>query len=366
MRWQRLLPLPLLLLCTACGLFEQADHFGAFPVTYDNLSDWPQDNHAEALATFTASCPIFAKKARGTSSGSDLKLSTALWKSLCDDALAVPPGDAAQARAFFERRFIPYRITNNDKEPGLFTGYYQPVLYGSYKKRGNYKYPLYLPPTDLKERSPYYTHHQINHGVLRNRGLELVWVDDPVMRFFLQIQGSGRVILPDGSSILVGYAGQNGYQYVALGKVMADEGLMEKDKINFFTLRQWLYDHPDQAFEMMERNPSYVFFKKLEVDGVVGAAGAILTPQRSLAVDSKYIPYGLPLFLEAMLPSRSGASLPFRRIMIAQDTGGAIRGPVRGDVFFGEGADAEYFAGYMKGRGIYSLLVPKEITSQLE
>ena len=358
--------LSLLLCCTACSLFKPSgDHFGAFPVTYDQLSGWHDDNAAQALAVFNASCPMMAAGQRSRTSGSNIQIPRSVWQSLCTEAAQVP-ADNEQARAFFERRFIPYRITNNDEEKGLFTGYYEPVLFGSHRKHGAFVYPLYLPPHDLKSRKPYYTHAQIDRGVLRNRGLELVWVKDPVMLFFLQIQGSGIILFNDNTQLLVGYADQNGQPYESLGKIMGDEGLIPKDQINFFTLRQWLYDHPKQAMAMMERNPSYVFFRPLEAVGPIGAAGAVLTPQRSIAVDNHYIPYGLPLFMETRLPATPDApDRPFHQLMVAQDTGGAIRGPVRADIFFGPGMNAEYLAGYMKGHGIYSLLVPKEIANQL-
>jgi membrane-bound lytic murein transglycosylase A len=172
--------------------------------------------------------------------------------------------------------------------------------------------------------------------------------------------------MADGSVMHVGYAGQNGHEYVSLGKIMGDEGVLPKDKINFFTIRQWLYDNPSHAIEMMTRNPSYVFFKPIDREGAVGAVGVVLTPRRSLAIDSKYIPYGLPLFLETTLPGvHGGSATSFNRLMVAQDTGGAIRGPVRGDIFFGVGEEAEYLAGYMKNRGTYNLLVPKEAADQL-
>lgn len=358
---------PLLLWCTACSWFQQQDKFGAFPVDYARLSGWQEEKHAQALATFLASCGILARKSETGTSISHIRIPGEVWQSLCDQASRVPAGEDWPARQFFEQRFIPYRITNNDRETGLFTGYYEPVLYGSLKKHGDYKYPLYLAPPELKKGQSYYTHAEINNGALAKRHLELVWVDDPVMLFFLQIQGSGRVRLSKDKEMLVGFAGQNGHGYVALGKVMGDEGLLPKDQINFFTLRQWLYDHPGRAFEMMERNPSYVFFKRLDKAGPVGSVGAVLTPLRSLAVDSKYIPYGLPLFLETDLPPMfdSRESMPFHRLVVAQDTGGAIRGPVRGDIFFGGGSAAEYAAGYMKGKGVYSLLVPREVAGQL-
>lgn len=356
----------LLLACAACA-GKQPDKFGSRPVSFHDLQGWEFDRQGQALETFLRSCPVLEAKPRSKTSGSNIQIPAEVWRSICSDARSVPAGNDMQARQFFERRFVPFRVNNNGEERGLFTGYYEPTLHGSRTKKGDYKYPLYAAPRDLAARRPYYTHAEINRGVLKNRGLELFWVDDPVMLFFMQIQGSGRVVLPDGKRMLVGYAGQNGREYVSLGKIMGDEGMLPKDGINFFTIRQWLYDHPQEARELMERNPSYVFFKVLEQAGPVGAVGTVLVPQRSLAVDAKHIPYGLPLFLETRLPPRSegGYEQPFNRVMIAQDTGGAIRGPVRGDIFFGPGDEAEYMAGFMKGRGTYSLLLPKEIEAQL-
>lgn len=361
---RRFLSIALLLATAACA--GKVDHFESAPLTYEQLDGWNSEDHVQALRVFNASCPVLANSPRPETSGSGIRVPKKVWQSLCDDAAKVPPGDNGAAQTFFERRFQPYRIMNNGKEKGLFTGYYEPVLYGSSVKHGDYKYPLYMCPPDLRKGSPYYTHAEINRGVLAGKKLELYWVDDPVMLFFTQIQGSGRVRQVSGPDVLVGYAGQNGYGYQSLGKIMGDEGYLPKDEVNFFTLRQWLYNHPDQAFGMMERNPSYVFFKKLDTTGPVGAVGVVLTPQRSLAVDARYIPYGLPLFLETELPDvKGGQPIRFRHTMIAQDTGGAIKGPVRGDVFFGGGPNAEYLAGFMKGRGVYSLLVPKEIVDQM-
>ena len=364
-RFFRHLIVPFLLCISACQ--QQGDHFGAHPVTYDQLADWQTDDHAQALQTFLASCPNLMLKPRPKTSGSDLKISARTWQNLCYDGAAIPPSDPMLARQFFEQHFTPYRIANNNKENGLFTGYYVPTLYGSQKKTASFQYPLYSPPADLASHKPYYTHAEINRGALKNRGLELLWVDDPVMIFFLQIQGSGRVRLDDGTSMLVGYAGQNGRGYVSLGKIMGDEGVLPKDNINFYTIRQWLYDHPQQAVEMMERNPSFVFFKRLDQQGAVGAVGSVLNPRRSIAVDNRYIPYGLPLFMESDMPALPGKQPErFNHLVIAQDTGGAIKGPVRADIFFGEGGEAEYLAGYMKGHGVYSLLVPNDMVKQLQ
>jgi membrane-bound lytic murein transglycosylase A len=359
--------LSLMLCLTSCAWFKPSDHFETHPVALEELSGWQDDNFSDALETFTESCPVLTDKARGPSQGSGLQVSQDVWRSLCNEARQIPAHNQERAQQFFEQRFIPYRVTNNHREQGLFTGYYEPVLYGSLKKKGFFTYPLYRAPADLERKKPYLTHAEINHGGLDGQRLELLWVDDPVMLFFLQIQGSGRVRMPHGKEILVGYAGGNGQPYQSLGKIMGDEGLIPKDQINFFTLRQWLYDHHDQALEMMERNPSYVFFRLLDAREAIGAAGAPLTPQRSLAVDNRYIPYGLPLFLETDLPPTPYTPVsPYHRLMIAQDTGGAIKGPVRGDIFFGPGEGAEYMAGYMKGKGVYTLLVPKEIAYQLQ
>jgi len=361
MRGQRLLSLILLLLSTACA---ETDHFGAREMTFEQLDGWQNDNHAEALSTFISSCEIFARKARPRTTGSGIQVSEGVWQSLCDDA-KIAEVSAEPPKVFFENRFVPFRVNNNGKEQGLFTGYYEPILYGSLKKQGDFKYPLHLAPSELASSKPYYTHEEINNGALKNRHLEFVWVDDPVMKFFMQIQGSGRVRLPNHREMYIGYADGNGQPYVSLGKIMGDEGYLPKDQINFFTIRQWLYDHPRQAIKLMERNPSYVFFKERDIPAV-GAAGVSLTPQRSIAVDPKYIPYGLPVYMEAELPALPGKMpTPFERLMIAQDTGGAIRGPVRADIFFGPGDQAEYLAGYMKNRGVYNLLVPKELADQL-
>lgn len=350
----------LMLFIAACG-----DRFGARPVSFQELEGWAGDDHAQALETFSRSCPVFARKPRKATEGSDIAISAEVWASLCREAEWAKTSPQ-QARFFFESRFTPFRIDNRGKEQGLFTGYYEPVLYGSYKRKHDFQYPVYRVPPELKDSKPYFTHAEINAGALAGRHLELLWVDDPVMLFFTQIQGSGRVRMTDGRELYLGYGDGNGRPYVSLGKIMGDENLLPKDQINFFTIRSWLYQNPDRAIALMERNPSYIFFK-LRDGPAVGAAGVELVPQRSLAVDPKYIPYGLPLFLQTQIPGlRTDAPQSFQRLMVAQDTGGAIRSPVRGDIFFGPGPDAEYLAGYMKGRGVYSLLVPNEIADQLE
>ena len=352
-----------LLFALAGCAFGKKDHFEARPLNFTELADWENEDFSAALSSFKNSCPILARKSRPATGESDISINSILWNSLCIEAESATTN--AQAKDFFERRFVPYRIANNKNEQGLFTGYYEPVLYGSLRKEGDYKYPLYAAPPELAGNKPYYSREEIDNGILAKRKLELVWVDDPVMVFFLQIQGSGRVRLKNGRELRIGYADQNGHPYISLGKIMGDEGYLSKDGVDFFTIRQWMYEHPRQAITLMQRNPSYVFFKIIDKPVVVGSIGAPLTPKRSIAIDNNHIPYGLPLYMETNLPSRNGMTAPFNRLMIAQDTGGAIRSPVRADIFFGVGDEAEYLAGNMKNRGVYNLLVPKEITSQM-
>ncbi len=360
-RWRQVCVSALLLLCAACGDVPEAKRFSTHEKDYAHLPGWADDNHAEALDAFLTSCPLMAAREREPSSASKLGVKPALWRSLCEDGLHAK-GNRAKAREFFERRFLPVEVEEGGKPQGLFTGYYVPLLHGSLKKQGDYIYPVYAPPPELATQKPYATRAEIEGGKLKGRGLEIVWVDDPVMLFFMHVQGSGRIRLTNGKDLYLGFAGKNEQPYVSLGKVVGDEGLLPKDKIDFFTLRQWLYDHPKQAAKIMQRNTSFVFFTPREHSGPIGAAGAVLTPGRSLAVDNAYIPYGLPLFLTTELPTPPhGAPEPFNRLMIAQDTGTAIRGAVRGDIFFGSGKKAEYFAGNMKGRGSYSLLIPREL-----
>jgi membrane-bound lytic murein transglycosylase A len=338
---------------------------------FAELAGWSADPMAPALTAFVASC------ARGTKGSGD-GLSTALEPVLgavCAAARAVPRGDDAAARAFFEREFSPWAVGDRGRAEGLLTGYYEPELAGDRRRHGPYVHPLYYAPADrmvldlgqfrrdLAGRRitgmirggrfrPYWDRAEIEAGALRGRGLELVWVADPVALFFLQIQGSGLILLPDGSRMRVGYSGQNGHDYTAIGRVLVERGELAPEAVSLQTIRAWLEAHPREAESVMDANRSYVFFRRLEGDAPVGAEGTELTPERSLAVDPSFLVYGLPLWLESTLPpapevGRSGEA-PLATLAVAQDTGGAIRGPVRADLFLGAGAAAEATAGRMK------------------
>ncbi len=322
---------------------------------YDAMAGWERDAHKEALAAFKRSCEIILKTDPEKPIGKGLlAVPAAEWLDVCEEAMELSP---RRARQFFETRFTPF-LPDRETQ-GLFTGYYEPLLKGSRKKIAKYRVPVYALPPDRVEGTPHLTHAQINAGGLKGRGLEILWVDDEVDLFFAHIQGSARVKLAGGGYTRLAYAGKNGHGYTAIGKVLKDRG--ELTEVNMFTIRQWLAEHPQQQQEVLESNESYVFFKEMEDGGSPpGAQGARLTPGRSLAVDHRFIPYGMPLFVQTMLHDET----PWQRVMIAQDTGGAIKGIVRGDIFFGAGKQAEERAGRMKGKGGYVLLLPNTIAAK--
>ncbi|PWC32249.1 murein transglycosylase A [Azospirillum sp. TSO35-2] len=375
------------LLFSACDRKEEAkpapDALTLAPIPFTALPGWSSDRVAEAVPALSRSCARFKGQPADRPVGPNgVGGSIGDWLAPCARLATLPPGDEAAVRAFFEANFTPYAAGNNGAREGLFTGYYEAELEGSRSPDPAYPVPLYRRPSDLVmvdlgefaerwkgERTagrvvdgrlkPYEDRAAIVAGSLSGKGLELAWVRDPIAAFFLHIQGSGRIRLADGSEMRVGYAGQNGHKYVAIGKELIDRGALKREEVSLQTIRDWLRAHPDQATALMNVNPSYVFFQVLNGDGPNGAQGVALTPGRSLAVDSKFMPYGVPVWLDAEDPLDGKQRL--QRLLVAQDTGGAIRGPVRGDVFWGHGPEAEQKAGVMKSRGSYALLLPKSV-----
>jgi membrane-bound lytic murein transglycosylase A len=356
------------------------------PTSFDELGGWQQDHPAAALDAFRRSCGALGNRSYDEPLGPmEVAGSVGDWLAICDAAERWPATGAGQARAFFEDWFQPYWVTDAGEAEGLFTGYYEPLLFGARAAGGPYTVPLYRAPRDLvridlarfdpelagysisgriegNQFVPYYSRAEIEAGALQGRGLELLWVDDAVDKFFLQIQGSGQVRLADGSLTRVGYAGQNGHPYRAIGRDLIELGALQREEVSLQTIRAWLEAHPGSAATIMDRNRSYIFFEERRDlgpdDGPLGAQGVPLTAGRSLAVDLRHIPLGAPVWLETTGPWPEGEA-PFQHLMIAQDTGGAISGIVRGDVFFGAGARAEAAAGRMKSRGRYAILLPK-------
>ena len=356
-------------------------------VSFDDLPEWEADDHSAALGALQRSCTALEERA------DDEPLDIAAlggrvgdWRAVCAASAGLEGAD--QAREFFEAHFAPYEARNGAEAEGLFTGYYEPELRGATQAGGRYGVPLYGRPDDLVTvdlglfRSdlagdrlagrvadgalqPYATRAEIDGGALAAQGLELVWVDDPIDAFFLHIQGSGRITFEDGTSRRLAYAATNGHNYYAIGRRLVDLGALDREDVSMPTIRDWLAANPERASEVMHENASYVFFRWLEeeqaTEGPVGTQGVALTAGRSLAVDRRFVPMSAPIWLESAAPDPDPAKedRPLRRLMVAQDTGGAIRGPVRGDVFWGTGADAGAVAGCMKHAGRYWLLLPR-------
>ena len=352
------------------------EHLSLTKVGFADLPGWADDAHEDALAAYRNSCAAFARLAAAAAVGADGLIRET--RESCAAIASVPAGDRAQARAFFERWFQPYRAASSTGRDGLFTGYYEPELKGARRRTRRYTVPLYIRPPDLVTVDlgefrdslrgvrvagrlndgalhPYASRAEIESGALSNRGLELLWVSDAVDAFFVQIQGSGRVVLDDGSEVRVAYDASNGRPYTAIGASLVARGAMPREQVTMQSIRAWLAAHPDEARALMDENASYVFFREYRGPGPVGALGVPLTPGRSLAVDRRFVPLGFPVWLDAVDP-RDGAAL--RRLVMAQDVGGAILGPVRGDLFWGSGPEAADAAGRMQSRGTYYLLLP--------
>jgi len=328
---------------------------------YDQLDGWRDDRVAAALPTLLRSCKAILAKADGAPLDPKTKGTefgpAGEWRAPCTAAAAVPAGDDAAARQFLEANFVPFLAGNNGDSDGLFTGYFEITLNGSRQRGGKYQTPLYRRPPEPTR----FTRAEIEDGALAGKGLELLWVDDPVDAFFLEIQGSGRVKLRDGGEMRVGYEGQNGKPYVPVGRLLIERGELPREKVTMAAIRAWMTANPEKGAALRRDNPSYVFFREIARDGALGAQGVVLTPERSLAVDRAFIALGVPLWIETRERFSSGV---IRRLVVAQDTGGAIKGPVRGDLFWGHGKAAADGAGAMNARGRYYLLLPKSVATR--
>lgn len=318
------------------------------PVSFASLPGWDRENHAAAFAAFRHGCSALSR---------DAKLAPAPRVACAVAAkLGGPVGERA-AKTFFERNFRPMRVETQGG--GFFTAYFEPEFRGSLRRSQRFNTPLLARPDDLGTRKPYFDREEIERGALARRHLELVWLD-PVDAFFIHIQGSGRIRLPDGRVLRVGFDGRNSLPYTPIGRTLIERGALTADTVSMQTIRAWLEANPAQAAEVMRENRSYIFFKILPdrplSEGPVGGAGLPLLPRRSLAVDHRLWPYGLPVFVDTQLPG-GGA---FRHLLIAEDTGTAIRGPARGDIFLGSGTEAGDEAGLMKHSGDFIVLMPRE------
>ena len=339
------------------------------------MPNWSDDDLVAAWPVFLQSCRGMAGKPHWPS-----------WAGVCEEAKKLPANETRTIRQFFESRFEPFLLTNPDgSTTGMMTGYYEPLLRGSRTRTSKYAQPVLGVPPDLLTIDLSEVHPDLKNMRLRGRlqgnkvvpyysraeivgkGLDksfpervLLWVDDPVELFFLQIQGSGRVKLPDGSMVRLGYADQNGHPYKAIGKVLADRGELPIEQVSMQGIQAWARANPSRLNEILNSNPSYVFFREMPVrgngnEGPQGALGVPLTPGRSIAVDPRNVPLGAPVFLSTTQPNTAA---PLTRLVYAQDTGGAIRGVVRADFFWGFGAEAGAQAGRMKQSGQMWVLLP--------
>jgi membrane-bound lytic murein transglycosylase A len=351
------------------------------PAAFDDLPGWQDDRQGEALAALLLSCD------RPSASGGRAPVVTvADWTAPCAAARGVDRDDDAAARVYFETWFQPYRAAAGSRADGLFTGYFEAELHGARQRGGRYTVPIYRLPDDhvsvdlarfdakLAGRHivgrveagalrPYHGRGKIGDGALAGRGLELLWVDDEIDAFVLHVQGSGRVILPDGAVVRVGYAGNNGLAYRSIGRALIARGALPRGGASWDDIRAWIDANRDAAAALLAVNNRYIFFRELDGAGPVGGAGVALTARRSLAVDTKFVPYGVPVWLDTVWPNDT--EKPLRRLMVAQDTGAAIRGPVRGDFFWGYGPKALAFAGKMKSRGRYFVLLPRAAAARM-
>jgi membrane-bound lytic murein transglycosylase A len=328
------------------------------PVSYEKLAGWQRDAVIEALPALQRSCSVLLNKPASTPllSRGDGTGFARDWKPFCQQIVDNPPQSTSALRTVMQNHLKPWQACFSGTCNGFFTGYDEPELRGSLRRQGAYQTPLYRLP-DKKKLYKGMTRNRIVKGGLKGRKLELVWVDDPVAAFFLQIQGSGRVKLENGRILRLGYAGTNGCAYYAIGKTLIDRGVLTPQNVSRQTITAWLKAHPRTAESVMSLNKSYVFFQIRHGPGPIGCQGVALTPQRSLAVDKEYISLGTPLWIDLKHPDKNKPHI--QSLVVAQDTGGAIKGGGRGDLFWGCGSKAADLAGRMKSSGHYYLLLPK-------
>jgi membrane-bound lytic murein transglycosylase A len=356
------------------------------PLAWSDIAGWKDDDHLAAYHAFRVSCrPIAAQ----TTPPADPKALGISLRDPCRIAKGLELSDGVKAKAFFEEHFLPLRISRLGEGDGFVTGYYEPVIDGSRTQTDVYNVPVYRRPSNLFVRGttqssvglpnkgqvfrkigrrklvPYYDRAEIEDGVIAGRGLEICWLKNQTDLLFSQIQGSARVRLEDGSTIRINYDAHNGYPYTPVGRILIDRGIIPKEQMSMQKIREWMEQNPDGANELRRQNRSYIFFREVQLsdkDEAVGAQGVPLTPGRSIAVDKSLHVYGTPFFIEGELPIESEQSkTPFHRLMIAQDTGSAIVGPARADLYFGAGVDAGKVSGRLRHNMRFVILVPKSL-----
>ncbi|WP_339036058.1 MltA domain-containing protein [Bradyrhizobium symbiodeficiens] len=357
------------------------------PLAWADVKGWSDDNHLAAYKTFRASCKPINAQTGATEPKAESKAIGGSLSEPCRVAKSLELADDAKAKTFFEENFAPLRISRLGEPDGFVTGYYEPVLEGSRTQTDVFNVPVYRRPSNLFVRGykqdsvslpnkgpvyrkigrrklvPYYDRGEIEDGKIAGRGLEIAWLKDPTDLLFAQIQGSARIKFDDGGTVRLNYDAYNGYPYTAVGRVLIERGIIPKEEMSMQKIREWMAQNPDGAKDLRRQNRSYIFFREVnlsEKEEAVGAQGIPLTAGRSIAVDKALHVYGTPFFIEGELPIDSERSkTPFHRLMIAQDTGSAIIGPARADLYFGAGADAGRVSGRLRHPMHFVMLVPK-------
>lgn len=339
-------------------------------LSFDALPGWKDDNHAEAYAAFLMSCRAILngtkamRKARPVYGG---------LFDVCERAKAAGALDREKARVFFEQNFKPVRLAQPGETQGFFTGYYETEMHGSRVPTAEYSVPVYAAPaaTVRKKQSKVFANldrTQIEEGALKGKGLEICWVKNPIDAFFAQIQGSTRVKLEDGKLLRLNYVASNGMKYYPVGRDLVDRGIIAKEDMSMDKIRAWMEANPEEAQVLRRKNKSFVFFTETSLaahEECIGAQGVALTPLRSLAVDKKLHVYGTPIWIDAELPIESEKpETKFQRLLIAQDTGSAIVGPARADIYFGAGEEVGSIAGRIKQFGNFVMLVPRTVATK--
>lgn len=358
------------------------------PARFTDLPGWAEDRMAETLPALWRSCARILRLEAGAAIGPRAVGGTAGdWREGCAALTALGAGNEGGVRAALEAHFAPVQAAAGSDPEGIFTGYFEAELDGARAPSPRYPVPLYRRPADLLSANlgsfaddlagrtifgrvegdrfvPYASRAEIDGGALAGCKLELLWLADPVDAFILHVQGSGRIRLAEGGTTRVGFAAANGHSFFAIGRALVERGALPKGKASMQEIRAWLKAHPEEAQAVMQMNRRYIFFREIEGEGPIGAEGVALTPGRSLAVDTALLPLGAPVWLDTHWPAEPNR--PLRRLMVAQDTGAAIRGAVRGDFFWGTGEAALAEAGRMKSAGRYWLLLPKPVAARIK
>jgi membrane-bound lytic murein transglycosylase A len=355
------------------------------PLEWSDLEGWSNDDQGSAFSAFLVSCRAIVKN---TEPAPDTPPMYLALQAVCRRAVAAGSLNNDQARTFFEENFRPARIAKLGENSGLLTGYYEPIVAGSRFPTQDYTVPVYRRPPDLVSPGvpigasfpnkgkalrvvgkgqfvPYYERSEIEEGVLDGKHLEICWLRDPIDLLFIQIQGSARVRLEDGVMLRINYDAHNGHPYTAVGRLLVEQRIVPRDEMSMERIREWILGHPEDGKALRRANKSFIFFRVTGLsddEEPVGGQGVHLTPGRSIAVDRPTHVYGIPFFIEAKLPiAGEDPTTPFHRLMIAQDTGSAIVGPARADLYFGAGEEAGRIAGRLKNLGKFTMLIPREL-----